>query len=72
MKTNFYIQHRGRDVLVKDIEKQAKEAYKAEGFKASQIDTLDIYYIPSMEETYVAITDKDGKVREIKVEEQGA
>lgn len=72
MKTNFYIQHRGSDVLVKDIEKQAKEAYKQEGFKASQIDTLDIYYIPSMEETYVAITDKDGKVREIKVEEQGA
>ena len=72
MKTNFYIQHRGNDVLVKDIEKMAKETYKAEGFKASQIDKMDIYYIPSMEDTYVAITDKDGKVTELKVEEQGA
>ena len=69
MKTNFYIQHRGNDVLVKDIEKKAKETYKAEGYKTNQIDTLDIYYIPSLEETHVAITDKDENVIELKIEE---
>lgn len=60
--------HNGNDVLVKDLENAVKETYKAHGFKASKIKTLDIYYVPDKPATYAAITDEDGKVTELVVE----
>lgn len=68
MKTRIYVQHNGDDVLVKDLENAVKETYKAHGFKASKIKTLDIYYVPDKPATYAAITDEDGKVTELVVE----
>lgn len=68
MKTRIYVQHNGNDVLVKDLENAVKETYKAHGFKASKIKTLDIYYVPDKPATYAAITDGDGKVTELVVE----
>lgn len=68
MKTRIYVQHNGNDVLVKDLENAVKETYKAHGFKASKIKTLDIYYVPDKPATYAAITDEDGKVTELVVE----
>jgi hypothetical protein len=68
MKTNIYIQCKGNDVLVKDIEKIAKECYKEAGYKASKIKTLDIYYVPEADETYVAITDENDDVVELQAD----
>lgn len=59
MKTNFHIQSNGNDVLAKEIEKTVKEFYKEKGYKASKIETLDIYYVADTNETYVVITDID-------------
>lgn len=57
MKTNFHIQSNGNDVLAKNVEKAVKEFYKEKGYKASKIETLDIYYVADTNQTYVAITD---------------
>ena len=45
MKTHFHIQSNGRDILAKNVEKAVKEFYKEKGYKASKIETLDIYYV---------------------------
>lgn len=69
MKTRIYVQHNGNDVLVKDLENAVKETYKAHGFKASKIKTLDIYYVPDTDKIYLAVLDEDGKTTELVVGE---
>ena len=69
MKTKIYVQHNGNDVLIKDIENAVKETYKAHGFKASKIKTLDIYYVPDTDKIYLAVLDEDGETTELVVGE---
>lgn len=69
MKTKIYVQHKGNDVLIKDIENAAKECYKEAEFKASKIKNLDIYYVPDTDKIYLAVLDEDGKTTELVVGE---
>ena len=60
---NVYIQFAGKELLAQDIAEQAKNAWVAEGHRASSIKSLDIYVKPEEFAAYYVINGKDtGKV----------
>lgn len=43
MKVNTYVQYGGDEVLTAELEKRAKELWKAEGRIIKDIESLDLY-----------------------------
>lgn len=58
-----FIQYKGKEVLVKDIEKQAEEQYVNDGNKAGVLKEIKIYIKPEDNAAYYVINDSySGKV----------
>ena len=62
MKTNIVVQCDGHDKAVEELEKAVKEELKNRGVKVSKLKSLDIYYQPTVGETYYHAVDGDGVV----------
>ena len=62
VNTKVYIQYAGNEALAKDVLERAKEAYIAEGFKASGIKTVQIYLKPEENAAYYVINNTAGKI----------
>ncbi|MCD7807760.1 MAG: DUF6465 family protein [Erysipelotrichaceae bacterium] len=62
MKTTIQVQFNNTSVETKDIEKQVKEALKAQNIKMNTIDTLEVYYKPEEKAVYYVATSKTGEV----------
>lgn len=67
MKTNIVIQCNGHDVAMEELEKAVKEELKNRDVKVSKLKALDIYYQPTVGETYYHAVDSDGEVIEGKL-----
>ena len=67
MKTNIVVQCDGHDTTVEELEKAVKEELKKQEVKVSKLKTLDIYYQPTVGETYYHAVDGDGGVFEGKL-----
>lgn len=61
MKTNVVIQCDGTDTVVDELEKAVREELKSMDVKVSKLQTLDIYFQPTVNETYYRAVDADGK-----------
>ena len=58
-----FVQYKGKEVLVKDIEKQAEEQYVNDGNKAGVLKEIKIYIKPEDNAAYYVINDSySGKV----------
>lgn len=60
MKTVIEIQHKELNVKDVNIDKFVKEALKNEGVKATEVDTLNVYYIPETAKLHYVAVKKDG------------
>ena len=67
MKTNIVVQCDGHDTTVEELEKAVKEELKGLEVKVSKLKSLDIYYQPTVGDTYYHAIDGDGKVIEGKL-----
>ena len=61
MKTMIEVQFNGNNVTDKDLDKYVKETLKAEGIKTTDIDTLNIYYVPESAKLFYVANKKDGE-----------
>ncbi len=61
MKTNVVIQCDGVDTNVEELERAVKEELKAQGVKVSKLKSLDVYFQPTVHETYYRAVDGDDK-----------
>lgn len=61
MKTMIEVQYNGNNVTDKDLDKYVKEALKADGIKTTDVDTLDIYYLPESAKLFYVASKKDGE-----------
>lgn len=55
------VQFNGNNVTDKDLDKYVKETLKAEGIKTTDIDTLNIYYVPESAKLFYVANKKDGE-----------
>lgn len=60
MKTIIEVQYSGTNVTDKDLDKYVKESLKAEGVKSTDVDTLNVYYVPETAKLFYVATKKDG------------
>lgn len=60
MKTMIEVQFNGNNVTDKDLDKYVKETLKADGIKTTDIDTLNIYYVPESAKLFYVANKKDG------------
>ena len=60
--TKVYIQYAGNEALAKDVLERAKEAYIAEGFKATGIKSVQLYLKPEENAAYYVINNTAGKI----------
>lgn len=60
MKTIIEVQYSGTNVTDKDLDKYVKDALKAEGVKSTDVDTLNVYYVPETAKLFYVATKKDG------------
>lgn len=61
MKTMIEVQFNGNNVTDKDLDKYVKETLKAEGIKTTDVDTLNIYYVPESAKLFYVANKKDGE-----------
>lgn len=55
------VQYNGNNVTDKDLDKYVKETLKSEGVKTTDVDTLNIYYVPESEKLFYVANKKDGE-----------
>lgn len=61
MKTMIEVQYNGNNVTDKDLDKYVKETLKSAGVKTTDVDTLNIYYVPESEKLFYVANKKDGE-----------
>ncbi len=57
MKSNFYVEYKGKKVLEKTLIDYSKEIWKNNGNKVKDIKSLDIYYKPEENTCYYLFND---------------
>lgn len=55
---NVFVQFQGREFVVEEIIKAAKEAYSADGHKESDVKSLRLYIKPEENKAYYVINEK--------------
>ena len=60
MKTIIEVQYSGTNVTDKDLDKYVKDALKAEGVKSTDVETLNVYYVPETAKLFYVAAKKDG------------
>ena len=60
MKIIIEVQYSGTNVTDKDLDKYVKENLKAEGVKSTDVDTLNVYYVPETAKLFYVAAKKDG------------
>ena len=61
MKMNIVVQCDGVDTPVEELEKAVKEELKTLEVKVSKLKSIDIYFQPTVGETYYRAVDADDK-----------
>ncbi|MBQ6368389.1 MAG: hypothetical protein IJJ30_07635 [Erysipelotrichaceae bacterium] len=62
MKIVYTVQANGVDTSLNELEKQIKSALVEKGLKQKDINTLNVYFKPVEQETYVVAEQADGEV----------
>ncbi len=57
MKSNFYVEYKGKKVLEKTLVDTAKDIWKNTGKKVKDIKSLDVYYKPEERTCYYVFND---------------
>ena len=54
MKTMLEVQYQEKNVKDGDLDKYVKETLKEQGVKSTEVDTLNIYYLPETAKVFLA------------------
>ena len=60
MKTMLEVQYQEKNVKNGDLDKYVKETLKEQGVKSTEVDTLNIYYLPETAKVVFVAIKKDG------------
>lgn len=60
MKTMIEVQYQEKNVKNGDLDKYVKETLKEQGVKSTEVDTLNIYYLPETAKVFFVAVKKDG------------
>lgn len=60
MKTMIEVQYQEKDVKNGDLDKYVKETLKEQGVKTTEVETLNIYYLPETAKVFFVAIKKDG------------
>lgn len=60
MKTMIEVQYQEKNVKDGDLDKYVKETLKEQGVKSTEVDTLNIYYLPETAKVFFVAVKKDG------------
>ena len=60
MKTVFEIQHADLNIKSTNSEKFVKEDLKGKAIKTTEVETLNIYYVPATQSVFYVAVKKDG------------
>jgi len=60
MKTMLEVQYQEKNVKNGDLDKYVKETLKEQGVKSTEVDTLNIYYLPETAKVFFVAIKKDG------------
>ena len=60
MKTMIEVQYQEKNVKNGDLDKYVKETLKEQGVKTTEVETLNIYYLPETAKVFFVVIKKDG------------
>ena len=60
MKTMIEVQYQEKNVKDGDLDKYVKETLKEQGVKTTEVETLNIYYLPETAKVFFVAIEKDG------------
>ena len=60
MKTMIEVQYQEKNVKNGDLDKYVKETLKEQGVKTTEVETLNIYYLPETAKVFFVANKKDG------------
>ena len=60
MKTMIEVQNQEKNVKNGDLDKYVKETLKEQGVKTTEVETLNIYYLPETAKVFFVAIKKDG------------
>ena len=60
MKTMIEVQYQEKNVKNGDLDKYVKETLKEQGVKTTEVETLNIYYLPETAKGFFVAIKKDG------------
>ncbi len=60
MKTMIEVQYQEKNVKNGDLDKYVKETLKEQGVKTTEVETLNIYYLPETAKVFFVAIKKDG------------
>ena len=60
MKTKIEVQYQEKNVKNGDLDKYVKETLKEQGVKTTEVETLNIYYLPETAKVFFVAIKKDG------------
>ena len=60
MKTMIEVQYKEKNVKDGDLDKYVKETLKEQGVKTTEVETLNIYYLPETAKVFFVAIKKDG------------
>ena len=60
MKTMIEVQYKEKNVKNGDLDKYVKETLKEQGVKTTEVETLNIYYLPETAKVFFVAIKKDG------------
>lgn len=60
MKTMIEVQYQEKNVKNGDLDKYVKETLKEQGVKTTEVETLNIYYLPENAKVFFVAIKKDG------------
>ena len=60
MKTMIEVQYQEKNVKNSDLDKYVKETLKEQGVKTTEVETLNIYYLPETAKVFFVAIKKDG------------
>ncbi len=60
MKTMIEVQYQEKNVKNGDLDKYVKETLKEQGVKITEVETLNIYYLPETAKVFFVAIKKDG------------
>ena len=60
MKTMIEVQYQEKNVKNGDLDKYVKETLKEQGVKSTEVNTLNIYYLPETAKVFFVAIKKDG------------